>query len=42
MIKANIDYLVAPIKKGDKVGTIDIIIDNKVVTIKNTLFIFPI
>lgn len=30
--KANIDYLVAPIKKGDKVGTIDIIIDNKVVS----------
>lgn len=29
--KANIDKLVAPIKKGDKVGTIDIIEDNKVI-----------
>lgn len=30
--KANIDTLVAPIKKGDKVGTIDILEDNKVIS----------
>ena len=29
--KANIDKIVAPVKKGDKVGTIDIIEDNKVI-----------
>ena len=31
--KANIDKIVAPVKKGDKVGTIDIIEDNKVISI---------
>ncbi len=30
--KANIDKIVAPVKKGDKVGTIDIIEDNKVIS----------
>lgn len=30
--KANIDKIVAPIKKGDKVGTIDILEDNKVIS----------
>ena len=29
--KANIDKIVAPVKKGDKVGTIDIIEDNKII-----------
>ena len=30
--KANIDKIVAPVKKGDKVGTIDILEDNKVIS----------
>lgn len=40
--KTNIDKIVAPIKKGDKVGTIDILEDNKVIstidaTVKNDI-----
>ena len=31
IFKANIDKIVAPVKKGDKVGTIDIIEDNKII-----------
>ena len=40
--KTNIDKIVAPVKKGDKVGTIDILEDNKVIstidaTVKNDI-----
>ena len=40
--KTNIDKIVAPVKKGDKVGTIDILEDNKVIstidaTVKNVI-----
>lgn len=40
--KTNIDKIVAPVKKGDKIGTIDILEDNKVIstidaTVKNDI-----
>ena len=40
--KTNIDKIVAPVKKGDKVGTIDMLEDNKVIstidaTVKNDI-----